>query len=171
MKIFTTIFLILTSLFAFGQSEANWVPFKIKLVDNKDTLNTGFDFYLTSGDKQFLPTKNDSLNCFQFQNIDSLVDFHLIYKNNHYKLKNLDAVRMLYYKEWTFTPNNNATDTCYMIIIDRLGCFSKAYFAPYPVPICDDKNYVWVTSFRIIEEDPIFSTWIIKTKKSKRVRK
>lgn len=171
MKTLTTIFLILTSLFTYGQRGTDWIPFKVKLVDSKDTLINGFEFYLTSGDKQFRPTKNDSLNCFQFQNIDSLVDFHLIYKNNHYKLKGIETVRLMYDCEWTFTPDSNATDTCYRIVADHAGCFVNVYLGPYPIPACDKSNYVWLTSFLPRQESVIQTIEPRKNKKTKRRQK
>ena len=80
MKTLTTLLFILITLSSFGQRDTTWIPFRIALVDNIDTLSSGFDFYLTSENKEFRPTVNDSLQCFQFTNVDSIADFNIRYK-------------------------------------------------------------------------------------------
>ncbi|MCO5267486.1 MAG: hypothetical protein M9897_01145 [Brumimicrobium sp.] len=171
MKTLTSIFFILASLLTFGQRGTDWIPFKISLVDNKDTLNNNFDFYLISGNKEFRPTINDSLNCFQFHNVDSLVDFNLIYKDRNFKFKNIEAVRLMYYDKWTVTLDTNANNTCYEIIADRAGCFLNVYLGPYPIPECDNKHLIWLTSFQPRQEGAISIRETKKLKKLKRDRK
>ena len=163
MKTLTTIFFILTSLFSFGQWGTNWIPFKISLVDNKDTLSNGFDFYLSSGNKEFRPTINDSLKCFQFKNVDSLVDFNISYKNKTYVFKNIETVRLMYDCKWTISLDSFATDTCYEIIADHAGCFANVYLGPDPIPNCDNKHYIWLTSFLPRQKRAIYVT---RTRKS-----
>jgi len=171
MKILTTIFFILTTLFSFGQRGANWIPFKIHLVDNKDTLSNGFDFYLTSGNKEFRPTINDSIKCFQFDNVDSLADFNIWYKSNKYKFNNIETLRLLFGSKWTVTLDSFASDTCFEIIADEAGSFFNVYFGPYPIPICDNKHYIWSTSFLPRHEGAINTNGIRKSKMSKRGKK
>ena len=141
------------------------------MVDKKDTLTTGFEFYLTNEIKEFRPTINDSLKCFQFVNVDSLMDFNISYKNKNYKFKKIETVRLMYDSKWTVTLDTFATDTCYKIIADHAGCFVNVYLGPYPIPKCDNKHYIWLTSFLPREESVIQAIEPRKNKKIKRRQK
>jgi len=151
--------------------ETNWIPFKINLVDNKDTLSSGFDFYLTSGDKEFRPTINDSLKCFQFKDVAIFADFNISYKSKNYKFKNVEIVRYMYGYKWTVTLDTLAPDNCYEIIADYYGCFANVYLGPYPIPKCNNKHYILVSSFLPEQLKGISLRETIKLKKSKRGKK
>ena len=162
MKIISTIFFALTIIASYGQyshRDTTWIPFKIKLLDNKDTLTTGFDFYLTKDKKTYIPSINDSLKCFQFLNVDSLVDFNLNYKNKNYKFKNIETVRLMYDHLWKVRLNPLSADTCYEIIADQAGCFVNVYISPYPIPKCDNKNHISVTSFLPVISGTVTWSW------------
>lgn len=171
MKTLTTLFFILITLSSFGQRDTTWIPFRIALVDNIDTLSSGFDFYLTSENKEFRPTVNDSLQCFQFTNVDSIADFNIRYKNNTYTFKHIETVRLMYDANWVVKLDTLTTEYfCYVIIANQAGCFVNVSVGLYFNPPCEHKHHIWLTSFLPKQEGFKYFTEPIKTKKS-RLRK
>lgn len=171
MKILTTIIIILTTLSSFGQQDTTWIPFRIALVDNMDTVSNGFEFYLTSGNKEYRPTVNDSLQCFQFINVNSIADFYIYYKNKTYKFNHIETVRLMYETKWVVTLDTLTRDYyCYEIIADQVGCFVNVNVGFYLYPPCEHKHHIFLTSFLQKPKGIIYSNEPIKTKKS-RLRK
>ncbi len=133
-----------------------------------DTLTNGFDFYLTSGNKVYKPSVNDSLQCFQFINVDSIADFNIYYKNTTYKFNHIETVRLMYDAKWVVTLDTLTTEYfCYEIIADQVGCFVNVSVGLYFNPPCEHKNHIWLTSFLPKPEGFRYFTEPIKTKKSR----
>jgi hypothetical protein len=174
-KIFLYVFFFITTIVAFGQNETTILAFRIKLVDNKDTLTKGFEFYLEDANKTYFPTFNDSLKCYEFHNISDYVNFKLKYKNQNYTFKDIYKGLISDY-EWTVTPNPNASQNCYEMWAKEVGCFQNFFLGPSNASnlihgketACENKNYIWLTLFRPRQHCTVT---IIETKKKKKHRK
>jgi len=126
-KIPLYIFLIViqTSLL-FGQGiDTTWIPFRANLIEKQDTVRAGFDFYLQSNTKKNIPSYNSKLKLFEFFNVDSIMDLHLIYKKRHFVLRRIEVVRLMGNNEWNITCDSLSDDSCYSISVKSAGCMSN----------------------------------------------
>ena len=175
-KIFLYVCFFITTIVAFGQNDTTILAFRIKLVDNKDTLSNGFEFYLEQGNKTYFPTINDSLKCYEFHNVDNYVDFKLRYKDQNYTFKDIYTKGLISDYEWTVTPNSKAAQNCYEIWAEQAGCFQHVFLGPSNASnlihgeetACDNKSYIWLTRFRPRQHCTVT---IIETKKEKKKKK
>jgi hypothetical protein len=175
-RIFLYVCFFITSFVAFGQNDNTIVAFRIKLVDNKDTLTEGFDFYLAHGAKTYFPLINDSLKCYEFNNVDDYVDFKLKYKNQDYTFKDIYTKGLISDNEWTVSPNSNATQSCYEMWAEQVGCFQNVFLGPSNASnqihgketACENKSYIYISSFQPRQHCTVT---IIETKKEKKKKK
>ena len=175
-KVFFYVFLFIANIVAFGQKDTTIIAFRIKLVDNKDTLTNGFDFYLEHGNKTYFPTVNDSLKCYEFHNVDDYVNFKLRYKNQHYTFKDIYTKGLISDNEWTVTPNSLATQNCYEIWAEHAGCFQNVFLGPTNVSnlihgketTCENKTYIYLTRFQPRQHCTVTTVEIRKEKKKKK---
>jgi hypothetical protein len=127
--------------------DTTFIPFRIMLVENKDTTLTDFKFYLTKYLKIYLPILNEKLNCYSFKNVDSICDFNLEYKNRKIIFNNIETVRLMFESEWIITIDPEASDTCFDIMSARAGCFMNVY--QKEISECKHNNFIFIRDFRI----------------------
>lgn len=131
----------------FLKRDTSLIPFKIIVVDNKDTLLNGFDFFLSKGSIDYYPIKNSQLDCFMFKNVDSICDFNLLYKNRIIRFKNIETARFMHEVEWTIQLDSLASDTCYDVIYGKAG-FGNFWLKE--ISKCEHKNLIWLKNFEIL---------------------
>lgn len=117
-KALFTLLLIACFHSASAQFDHSWIPFRLHIVDGKDTIHNFSDFYLGSADRQFCPAFNDSLKCFEFRDVDSVVDFHVLYKGRELWFRKLDPL-ILSQDEWFVPFDLKSNDSTFQLVTDR----------------------------------------------------
>jgi hypothetical protein len=129
----------------------NWdttlIPFKIKIVKNKDTILNGFDFSLSKDSKFFFPLKSERFNCFFFKNVDSICDFNLNFNNKKITFRHIETVRLMHESEWIITINPEASDSCFDIMRAHSGCFANVW--EKEISKCPQNNFIFIRNFEI----------------------
>lgn len=125
IALYILLIVIQTSLL-FGQGiDTTWIPFRANLIEQHDTIRSGFDFYLQSNTQKNIPSFNSKFKLFEFFNVDSIMDLHLLYKKRHYVLRRIEVVRLMGNNVWDITCDTLSNDSCYSIAVKSAGCMSN----------------------------------------------
>lgn len=80
------------TLLAFGQKSKS-IFFKAIIIDNKDTVKTGFSFFIIAQNDTIYPNAIGNYN--KFITKDSIIDFYLIHKDKICQFKGIETFRLL----------------------------------------------------------------------------
>ena len=162
MKYLIIYVIFLYPLLLFSQRDTTWIPFQAKIIDNKDTIKSGFNFYLQNKTRVLYPYFNSKFNYFEFSNTENIMDFHLFYKKRHFVLCGIETVRLMYNHEWEIFGDTLSPDSCYTISVKNAGCFNNVIIGGHISLLQSNCLDIWISD--------IMSEKIVK-KQYKRHRK
>jgi hypothetical protein len=97
--------------------------FSPTIIYKGDTIKHYKNFYLTTNSDTIFPQIKK--HYFKLKMKDSIVDFHLTYLHRNLLFEGVETFRLIKNRSWQIHIEDSTSDSSYLIVVGRAGCFSN----------------------------------------------